>query len=158
MVKINRALSIRLKFLVSCLCALLVVALATLPAQTASALPPRPTPVTPTPISMPASTSPGWAVIELHVQPAAELALWTVVQWQDRLGGWHDVEGWRGTLDEASNGVGKKVWWVARANFDTGPFRWVIYQGPGGKLLATSGSFQLPRYENTMGVIEVSLK
>ena len=77
---------------------------------------------------------------------------------QARLGGWHDVEGWRGTLDEVSNGVGKKVWWVARANFDTGPFRWVIYQGPGGKLLATSGSFQLPRYENTAMVIEVSLK
>jgi len=158
MLTTNRTLSIRLKFLVSGLCALLVMTLAMLPTQaTVSALPPRPTPVTPTPISMPASTSPGWAVIELHVQ-AARPELWTVVQWQDRLGGWHDVEGWRGTLDEASNGVGKKVWWVARANFDTGPFRWVIYQGPGGKLLAASGSFQLPRYENTAMVIEVSLK
>ncbi len=157
MITTNRTLSIRLKFLVSGLCALLVVTLATLPAQTASALPPRPTPVTPTPTSMPASTSPGWAVIELHVQ-AARPELWTVVQWQDRRGGWHDVEGWRGTLDEVSNGVGKKVWWVARTDFDTGPFRWVIYPSPGGKLLATSGSFQLPHYENTAVVIEVSPK
>jgi hypothetical protein len=157
MVKINRALSIRLKSLVSGLCALLVVALAMLPARTASALPPRPTPVTPIPTSMPASTSPGWAAIELHVQPA-QPALWTIVQWQDRLGGWHDVEGWRGTLDEVSSGVGKKVWWVARANFDTGPFRWVIYQRPGGKLLTASEAFRLPRYENTMAVIETSLK
>jgi len=157
MLTTNRASNIRLKFLVSGLCALLLVASAMLPTQaTVSALPPRPTPP-PTPIVEPAASAPG-ALIKLNVQPAAQPALWTVVQWQDRLGGWHDVEGWRGTLDEVSNGVGKKVWWVARANFDTGPFRWVIYQGPGGKLLATSGSFQLPRYENTMVVVEVSLK
>jgi hypothetical protein len=106
---------------------------------------------------MPAFTSPGWAVIELHVQ-AARPELWTVVQWQDRLGGWHDVEGWRGTLDEVSNGVGKKKWWVARPNFDTGPFRWVIYQGPGSRLLVVSEAFRLPRYENTVVVVEVSLK
>ena len=155
MLTINRASNIR-KFLVSGLCALLLVASATLPTQaTVSALPPRPTP-TPTPLVEPAASAPG-ALIKLNVQPAAQPALWTVVQWQDRLGGWHDVEGWRGTLDEVSNGVGK-VWWVARANFDTGPFRWVIYQSPGGKLLATSEAFQLPRYENTMVVIEVSLK
>jgi hypothetical protein len=157
MVKTNRALSIRLKFLLSGLCALLLVTSATLPTQaTASALPPRPSP-SPTPIVEPAASAPG-ALIKLNAQPVTQPALWTVVQWQDRLGGWHDVEGWRGTLDEVSNGVGKKIWWVARANFDTGPFRWVIYQSPGGKLLAASGSFQLPRYENTMGVIEVSLK
>ena len=157
MLTTNRTLNIQ-KFLVSGLCALLGVTLATLPTQaTVSALPPRPTPVTPTPTAMPASTSPGWAVIELHVQ-AARPELWTVVQWQDRRGGWHDVEGWRGTLEQVSDGVGKKVWWVARANFDTGPFRWVIYQSPGGKLLSTSEAFRLPRYENTMGVIEVSLK
>ena len=155
MLTTNRALSIR-KFLVSGLCVLLLAALATLPTlATVSALPPRPTPQ-PTPIVEPAASAPG-ALIKLNIQPAAQPALWTVVQWQDRLGGWHDVEGWRGTLDQVSNGVGK-VWWVARANFDTGPFRWVIYQSPGGKLLAASGNFQLPRYENTAVVIEVSLK
>ena len=157
MVKTNRALSIRLKFLVSGLCALLVVALASLPTQaTVSALPPRPTPQ-PTPIVEPAASAPG-ALIKLNVQPVTQPALWTVVQWQDRLGGWHDVEGWRGTLDEVSSGVGKKVWWVARANFDTGPFRWVIYSSPGGKRLAASEAFRLPRYENTMVVVEASLK
>ena len=157
MLTTNRSLNIRLKFLVSGLCALLVVTLATLPTQaTVSALPPRPTPQ-PTPVVEPAASAPG-ALIKLNVQPVTQLALWTVVQWQDRLGSWHDVEGWRGTLDEVSNGVGKKIWWVARANFDTGPFRWVIYQSPGGKLVATSGSFQLPRHENTAVVIEVSLK
>lgn len=158
MIKTKRTSSIRLTLITSSLCALLMVAWGASLAQAAPpALPPRPTPVTPTPISMPASTSPGWAVIELHVQ-AARPELWTVVQWQDALGGWHDVEGWRGTLDEISNGMGQKKWWVARADFDTGPFRWVIYQGPGGRLLAASEAFRLPRYENMTVVVEVSLK
>ena len=156
MIKTNRTSSIRLT-LMSGACALLVVALAMLPTQTVSALPPRPTPVTPTPVPAPVFTSPGWAVIELHVQPA-QAGRWTVVQWQDALGGWHDVEGWRGTLDEVSNGVGTKKWWVARPNLDTGPFRWVIYQSQGGKLLAASEAFRLPHYENTMVVVEVLLK
>jgi hypothetical protein len=98
----------------------------------------------------------GWALIELRAQPATA-GLWTVVQWQDRLGGWHDVEGWRGTFDEVNNWIGSKIWWVAKANFDTGPFRWAIYQSQGGKLLAISPAFRLPRYEGEEVKIEVSL-
>jgi hypothetical protein len=76
----------------------------------------------------------------LHVRPA-QAGLWTIVQWQDSAGDWHDIEGWSGTLDEGS----KRVWWVAPAAFGTGPFRWTVYQSPGGdKLLATSDSFYLP--------------
>ena len=158
MIKTKRKSSIRLILIVSSLCALLMVAWGTSLALAAPpALPPRPTPAAPTPISMSASTSPGWAGIELHVQ-AARPGLWTVVQWQDALGGWHDVEGWRGTLDEIGNGVGQKRWWVARPDFDTGPFRWMIYQGPGGRLLAASEAFRLPRYETLTVVVEVSLK
>jgi hypothetical protein len=44
----------------------------------------------------------------------------------------------RGTLD------GQKIWWVAQRDFGTGPFRWVIYEGQGGRLLATSEPFYLP--------------
>ena len=158
MIKINRASSIRSALITSGVCALLIVVWGVSLAQAApSALPPRPTPVTPTPVPVSVFTSSGWAVIELHVQPA-QAERWTVVQWQDALGGWHDVEGWRGTLDEVSNGVGKKKWWVARPNFDTGPFRWVIYQNQGGKLLAASKVFQLPGYENTAVVVEATLK
>ncbi len=47
---------------------------------------------------------------------------WSVVQWQDVNGNWHDVEGWRGTLDSS----GYIRWWVAAKDFGTGPFRWVI--------------------------------
>jgi len=150
----NHQPRIRLQLVAAILCVLVVAAL--LPTA-AHALPPRPTPVTPTPIPVAVFTSPGWAVIELHVQPA-QAGRWTVVQWQDALGGWHDVEGWRGTLDEVSNGVGTKKWWVARPNLNTGPFRWVIYQSQGGKLLAASEAFRLPRYENTAVLVEVSLK
>jgi hypothetical protein len=158
MTKTNRASNIRLTLITGGVCALLVVIWGVSLAQAApSALPPRPTPATPTPVSVSVFTSSGWAVIELHVQPA-QSDRWTVVQWQDALGGWHDVEGWRGTLDEVSNGVGKKTWWVARHDFDTGPFRWVVYQSQGGKLLAASEAFLLPHIENTTTVVEVSLK
>jgi hypothetical protein len=157
MIKINRALSIRLTLIAGSLCAIWMVAWGTSLAQAAvPALPPRPTPVLPTSTPMVSGPS-GWAVLELRARPAAA-GLWTVVQWQDRLGGWHDVEGWRGTFDEINSGVGNKVWWVARANFDTGPFRWAIYRSPNGALLATSSTFRLPRYDGETVKVEVLLR
>jgi hypothetical protein len=124
------------------------------------ALPPRPTPE---PAAQPESTG---APIELRVQfsPAWSRSripwqeLWAVVQWQDRLGNWHDVEGWRGTLDEVNDGVGTKMWWVARVDFDKGPFHWVVYQAPGSKLLAKSESFNLPHFDGKRVRVEVSLQ
>ncbi len=92
------------------------------------------------------------AYIELHPH-SSQATLWTIVQWQDDLGGWHDVEGWKGTLDEGY----KKVWWVAVADFNKGPFRWVIYQGQGGKLLAISEPFDLPNMPNQTTSVEVWL-
>ncbi len=76
--------------------------------------------------------------------------LWTIVPWQDALGGWHDVQGWQGTLDGY-----QKLWWVAEDDFGTGPFRWALYQGKGGALLAVSESFYLPGLTNE--TVEVSL-
>jgi len=69
---------------------------------------------------------------------------WSVVQWQDFAGGWHDVEGWRGSLGQA----GTRRWWVAPSDFGTGPFRWVVTQGPGGAILWSSEPFSLPSVEN----------
>ncbi len=91
------------------------------------------------------------AHIELQIQPE-QVELWTVVQWQDSAGGWHNVEGWRGFL-EANGG---KRWWVAAKDFDTGPFRWVVYQKPNGQPVATSIPFHLP-YANQINYIQVSL-
>ena len=132
-------------------CALVVIAGLTGPMPTASAdLPPRPTAITPTSTPSPKPQEPAGAWIELRVQqPGSELPadwqqLWTAVQWQDIEGRWHDVEGWRGALDEVGNGVGTKVWWVAQKDFGTGPFRWVVHRGQGGEYLAESEPFTLP--------------
>ena len=75
--------------------------------------------------------------IELTVTSAPK-DLWTVVQWQDALGDWHDVGGWQGTLDAGDT----KTWWVAREDYGKGPFRWALAQD--GELLAASESFYLP--------------
>lgn len=114
-----------------------------------SPLPPRSTPVPP-----PADEDdePIDAYIELQVQSAPS-GVWTVVQWQDSAGIWHDVKGWQGTLDEG----GRRVWWVARTDFGKGPFRWVIYQSPDGDRLAESETFYLPNSTGETGTIEVSL-
>ena len=52
---------------------------------------------------------------------------------------------------------GKKLWWVAEADFGKGPFRWAVYQGRGGKLLAQSESFYLPQFAGETVRIEISL-
>lgn len=106
-------------------------------------LPPRPTAVptaTPVATSVPAAQSQrAGATILLHTD-AMPADIWTVVQWQDAHGNWHDVEGWQGRLDD-----GVKRWWVAPADFRKGPFRWAIYERRGSGLLGTSEAFNLPQ-------------
>ena len=126
------------------------------PAQpSATPTPPLPTWTPgPAPVKTPQGASlpfVGWGggAIELRVRfgPAALKRwseVWTVVQWQDTGGGWHDVEGWRGALDEIVGAEGRKIWWVYRQDLGKGPFRWLVYDRAGGKLLATSQSFNLP--------------
>ncbi len=128
-----------------------------------SALPPRPTPVTPTPIMPTPTTSSvvsggSGASIQLSVSAATDgWSLWTEVQWQDALGGWHPVEGWRGQLDSVSNGVGLKTWWVAPGDFGKGPFRWQVYQTAGGQWLTSSTPFNLPSANRTLVAVDVEL-
>lgn len=95
------------------------------------------------------SSSPAGANIEVHVLDAPSEA-WSVVQWQDANGDWQTVEGWQGTLE---NGV--RRWWVHPKDFDTGPFRWVVLDSPGGSLVAGSKSFTLPRFPNETVWIKV---
>ena len=92
------------------------------------------------------------AIIELTVS-GAPAGAWAVVQWQDSTGGWHDVEGWRGMLDESDT----KRWWVAPRDFGTGPFQWVIAQGIEGTQLAVSEPFTLPASANQTLQISLSL-
>jgi hypothetical protein len=87
--------------------------------------------------------------IELRVQPGLG-ELWTVVQWQDGVGWWHDVEGWRAQVgpDQAV------TWWVAPRDLDTGPFRWLVYQEDHGRrgVVWASELFYLPKQAETLEV------
>ncbi len=127
-----------------------------LPPQTLAALPPRPTPSpTPSPRHDDTDSDDSETVggqIELQVQPSSS-RLWTVVQWQDALGSWHDVEGWQGSLDDGA----RKEWWVARSDFGKGPFRWAMCENPMGNSFAESRSFFLPRSANETVKVDLSL-
>ncbi len=79
------------------------------------------------------------------------------------MGGWHTVEGWQGSLDDilfdaAGNLAGVKTWWVDKADLGKGPFRWTVYVCKSGEAVASSESFDLPRREGELTVIEVSLR
>jgi hypothetical protein len=136
----NHRSTVCFALIASVVCTLLgVVWLPSLTQAAPPALPPRPGPQ-PFPLSSPSeSESSDGGYIELRVRPT-QAGLWTIVQWQDDQGDWHDIEGWQGTLDEGS----KKVWWVDPGAFGKGPFRWVIYQGQQGRQLAQSEPFYLP--------------
>ena len=118
--------------------------------------PPRP-PITPIPRPTPAgedeiqSPSRGSAIasIALETKPAPRL-LWSVVQWKDAQGAWHDVEGWRGAVAN-----GRIEWAVEEKDFGTGPFRWLVYDSEGDYVLEASEVFQLP--DRSGGRVVVSL-
>jgi hypothetical protein len=127
-----------------------LLALAGLPAPT-YALPVRDTPTPTREREREHDNQPVGAHIELHV-PGAPAGAWAVVQWQDSEGGWHDVEGWQGTLDEG----GGRGWWVGARDFGKGPFRWVVKAGPGGPILGASQPFDLPHEANQVVQVTVS--
>jgi hypothetical protein len=143
-------------------CVLLVLACMSLPVQaTAGSLPPRPTlSPNPSPAPPPSKDQEGSSIggsIELHV-PTNQIALWTVVQWQDTIGGWHTVQGWQGTLDEINaTGLGKKVWRVGQNEMGQKSFRWLVYESAGGRMLATSQSFDLPCCSGEVVQVEITL-
>lgn len=80
---------------------------------------------------------PAGAYIELAA-PDLPAGAWTIVQWQDSSGGWHNVEGWQGWEYSSSR------WWVHPKDFGSGPFRWLVTQGPGGPAVGVSPPFTLP--------------
>ena len=82
--------------------------------------------------------APKLAQIYLVVTPA-EGHYWSVVQWQDQEGFWHDVEGWRAEIT-----AGTMNWWVEAKDFGTGPFRWLVFAAGGERPLAISQPFYLP--------------
>jgi hypothetical protein len=97
------------------------------------------------------SGSPLGGYIELKTQPT-QPGRWTVVQWQDSQGNWHNVEGWR----THANSAGQVRWWVAPAQFGQKPFRWQVFESQGGALLNSSQIFTLPAKTNDIVNVVVS--
>lgn len=147
---------------------LLIAVLSAFTTAVPADVPPRPTLIPsptliPTPIGIPLVTRTPTAVpptavppanpaaIYLNVEPATA-GLWTVVQWRDG-DQWRNVEGWQSPLNED----GVVAWAVAAENFGERPFRWLIYDGPGGALLRASDSFALPGFAHETIHITVTL-
>lgn len=143
--------------LVSCLGALSLMCLAmvaggwsapanadTAPALTQAA-PPRPTIQ---PLNAPLSaSSPYGAHIELILQSTWPAGAIAVVQWGDTRGNWFNVEGWRGSLGSSIRSI---RWWVARKDYGTGPFRWIVRDLSREQTLAISATFNLPRADGQL--------
>ena len=134
---------------------LVLFGLGSSPPVVEAGLPPRPT-AAPTATTPSVQNQPaGAAVIRLQVSAVLgdPTLLGSIVQWQDALGGWHDVEGWQGHLE----GEGYKAWWVAPKDYGTGPFRWVVYESSPAVPLVTSDSFNLPSSGHERVLITVTL-
>jgi hypothetical protein len=141
-----------------------VVAALLLPLQTSQALSPRPGKPAPVKarddggtIKLLTRFSSSWPWNEANWQD-----IWTVVQWRDDKGIWHDVDGWQGTLDAIDTNAGKTVvgfksWWVDAPILGKGPFRWQVYHSKGSWLLATSDTFDLPEVSGAVVTVEVDL-
>lgn len=111
------------------------------PRPTLTPLPPTATPVPPaTPVPSPTAIPVSQPVrIRLVVEDSTYRDAWSLVQWVDGAGNWHNVTGWLGQI------VGGEVQWrVLPKDYDTGPFRWVILDAPDGAIVAASKPFTLP--------------
>jgi hypothetical protein len=157
--------TISIAFMLATLTLLVVAAMAVQPGAdlasvaVAADLPPRPP--TPTPEALaPAPVEPNPvapapdALVILYVADGHS-QLWTIVQWAGVENAWHDVDGWRGHLDD---GDGKmKIWWVSPEHYGGGPMRWQVYDGSDGRLRATSDPFMLPAQGGERVTVEVEL-
>jgi hypothetical protein len=76
--------------------------------------------------------------------------LFAVVQWQDGLGRWHDIDGWRGEINAE-----RIVWYVAAKDLGTGPFRWLVYRD--SIILGISEPFSLPAAGRQMVRVRVDI-
>lgn len=97
-------------------------------------------------VAVPAAqaTNTTWATITV-VAPGAALGQPVEVQWGDPLGGWHTVDGWKGSFANITpQGEPFQRWTVGSGNFGQQPFRWVIYYPDGQTVWAVGPWFALP--------------
>ena len=111
---------------------------------------------TPTPVSGGSASDDddgGGEPVGAYIILSASAGSWTVVEWQDSDDRWHLVDGWQGNLTN-----GSRQWWVAPKDFGTGPFRWVVQQGPAGEVVGMSEPFYLPQGANEVLSVTVTTK
>lgn len=96
---------------------------------------------------------PAAASIELYA-PGIAAGVWTVVQWQDSDGFWHDIDGWRGQVAPG----GRIHWDVAEKDFGTGPFRWEVFAAGEGQPPLISDPFNLPAHSGDTLLVIVKQK
>lgn len=125
----------------------------------ASDLPPRPTP-TPVqesdPSAGPVGHDGGFAMLRLDMMDDYNMdqELWTVIQWQDPEGVWHDTNGWQGNFDQYAH----VDWHVASEHFGDAPFRWLVYADESrGEMLRMSEEFTLPEGELRRVVVPITV-
>jgi len=138
--------SVSSKLLICLLC--LIIGTLALTATAHADLPPRPD--RPPKEKKEKAVRPLVTAIELAVTPTQD-GLWSVVQWQDAQGDWQDIDGWSGWVDN-----GRTIWWAEEKDWGKGPYRWVVYEGQGGLLMATSDEFHLPETRQEPLVVTVA--
>ncbi len=114
-------------------------------------VPPTFTPTPSAPLSTPTARPPDstreiWLRVELAPWCDGR-SLWTVMQWQDGLGQWHDIPGWQGPLDIVTGDIGRKVWVFPATMSGSGPFRWRVCPRPPDGInqwCVVSDAFELP--------------
>jgi len=144
------------------------VSMPTRPPKATPSFPSRPPTITPT-FTPTLTAVPGPSVhggaIELNVQfladapkdPAWRDNLWTMVEWQDGLGNWHEVEHWKASLDEVKSDGGKKIWFVAEEQFGRGPFCWLVSPSLESDPIAASPIFHLPDHAGVIVPVGVQV-
>lgn len=110
-----------------------------------------PTPTTITTAEAPVIDQPMGAYIRLQISPSNQV-YWTEIEWQDDLGSWHRVNGWKGNTT-----AGNVQWFVGPELFQAGPFRWLVFSEENGDFLVTTRQFCLPAYANEIMILAVNL-
>lgn len=123
-------------------------------------LPPRFTPVPGAPSSNGSDVS--YITARINCGEGCEIdsswqPLYTVVQWQDNDGVWHDVQGWQSQLLVQEEKPAIQTWAVAPSHFGRGPFRWLILDHEMHEVLGVSTNFFLPQMSHTSVSVEINL-
>ncbi|MBI5879549.1 MAG: hypothetical protein HZB53_18010 [Chloroflexi bacterium] len=82
-------------------------------------------------------------------------ALWTIVQWQDGTGQWHDVDNWQGAPKGNPGDAYHQAYAIDERNYGKGPFRWIVRTTKGSTDAAVSQPFNLPR--NTSEAVRIDV-